>query len=160
MEDFRARNIQPHLEAVTRSLRELLDYAGRTGIRLGLENRFHFFDIPSQDEMEFLLGLADAERLGFIFDSGHARAMSLLGFFDEKKWLERYSGRMIGTHLQDAKGVNDHFAPGLGDVDFGMIAKYLPIGAFRTLEVQPFNSAEQVKNSLQYLVDKGCVNLL
>jgi len=158
MEDFRARNIWPHLEAVTRSLRELLEYAGQTRIRLGLENRYHYFDIPSQEEMSILLGVADAERLGFIFDSGHARAMSLLGFFDEEMWLKHYSKRILGTHLQDARGVNDHYAPGLGEIDFGMIAKYLPSEAFRTIEVQSLNSTEQVKNSLQYLVDQGCIS--
>ncbi len=158
MEEFRKQNIEAHLEAVIKSLRELLDYAGRNGIRLGLENRFHYFDIPSQDEMDILLGLADTECLGFIFDSGHARAMSLLGFFDEEMWLERYSRRIIGTHLQDAKGVNDHYAPGLGDIDFSMIAKYLPKEAFRIIEVQSVNSTEQVKNSLQYLADMKCVD--
>ncbi len=158
MEEFRKQNIEAHLEAVIKSLRELLGYTDRTGIRLGLENRFHYFDIPSQDEMDILLGLADAEHLGFIFDSGHARAMSLLGFFNEEMWLERYSGRIIGTHLQDAKGVNDHYAPGLGDIDFSMIAKYLPKEVFRIIEVQSVNSTEQVKNSLQYLADMNCVD--
>ncbi len=40
-----------------KSLKELLEYASRFGVRLGLENRYHYFDIPTQDEMAALLTL-------------------------------------------------------------------------------------------------------
>jgi len=53
--------------------------------------------------------------------------------------------------------VADHFAPGLGEVDFDMVASYLPEGAYRTCELQVTNSPEQVKAGLKYLVDHGCV---
>jgi len=38
-----------------------------------------------------------------------------------------------------------------------MVASYLPEDAIRTFELQATNSPEQVKASLKYLVETGCV---
>jgi len=149
--------IGPCFEAVKRSLLELLDYAGQFRIRLGLENRYHYFDIPGLDEMDELLALADPDQLGFIYDVGHAQTMDRLGFYPHEEWLRRYAPRMIETHLHDVVGVIDHYAPGLGDVDFDMVASYLPEDTIRTFELQATNSPEQVKAGLKYLVEHGCV---
>jgi sugar phosphate isomerase/epimerase len=148
------------LESVKKSLMELLEYAGRFGVRLGLENRYHYFDIPSLDEMGFLLGLAGPDQLGFVYDTGHAQALDRLGFYPHEEWLKRYASRMIGAHLHDAIGITDHLAPGLGEVDFDMVATYLPEDAFRTCEFQVVNTTEQVKAGLKFLVEHGCIKCL
>jgi len=158
--DSRARLIAPRFAAVKESLRELLEYAGRLAIRLGLENRYHYFDIPSPDELGELLALAGPDRLGFVYDVGHAQALDRLGFYPHEGWLQRYSARMLEVHLHDVRGVNDHFAPGRGEVDFQMIGSYLPEAAVRTLEIQPENTPEQVRASLQFLARHRCINLL
>jgi sugar phosphate isomerase/epimerase len=150
----------PRLDAVKRSLAELLDYAAACHIQLGLENRYHYMDIPIQDEMEELLGLANPDQLGFIFDVGHAQALDRLGFFKHEDWLKRYATRMLGCHLHDVIGLTDHLAPGLGEINFKMIAQYLPVDAFRTLEVLPGNTLAQVKHGLGYLVEAGCIEYL
>jgi len=156
----RAKLIAPCLEAVKTSLQELLDYAGRFGIRLGLENRYHYFDIPSPDEMAELLSLAGPERLGFIYDVGHAQALDRLGFYPHERWLQQFASRIIEVHLHDVIGVTDHLAPGLGEVDFGMVASYLPKEAIRTLELQVTNTPEQVKAGLSYLLEHGCIQTI
>ena len=153
----RANLAGERLDAVKKSLAELLGYAARFGIRLGLENRYHYPDIPTPDEMGVLLDLAGPEQLGFIYDVGHAQAMDRLGFYPHEEWLKRYSSRIIGVHLHDVIGVNDHYAPGLGEVDFNWVAAYLPKDAFRTCELQPTNTTEQVKNGLKFLLEHGCI---
>lgn len=160
MVDERRTLIEACMRAVKKSLIELLLYAGRSDIRLGLENRYHYFDIPSQDELEQLLDLADPDQLGFIYDTGHAQAMSNMGFYPQKAWLDRFSKRIIGTHLHDVIGITDHYAPGLGEVDFKELASYLPFEAYRTMEVQPHNTFEQVSTGLKYLADSGCIQHL
>ncbi len=148
------------LQSVRKSLRELLDYAGPVGIRLGLENRYHYYDIPGIDEMAELLSLADASQLGIVYDVGHAQNLDRLGFYAHEDWLRRYSSRIIEVHLHDVRGIHDHLAPGLGDVDFDMVARYLPAAAIRTVEVQPSNTFEQVKTGLQYLAAHACIKRL
>ena len=150
----------PRLVAVKKSLSELLDYADQFNVRLGLENRYHFMDIPSIDEMEEFISLSDPKRLGFIYDVGHAQALDRLGFYSHEDWLKRYASRMIGTHLHDVIGVTDHYAPGLGEIDFNKIAPYLPETAFRTFELLPGNTLAQVKNGLILMADTGCIQYL
>lgn len=160
MLEFRRILIPPRLDSVKKSLLELLSYAGRFGIRLGLENRYHLYDIPNQDEMEMLLELADPIRLGIIYDVGHATVLDRLGFLPNEIWLQRFGERILGTHLHDVNGVTDHLAPGLGSVDFKQVAKYLPDNALRILEVVDANTPEQIAAGLDVLVSAGCVKLI
>ena len=157
---LRSELVGPRLIAVKKSLTELLVYADQFNVRLGLENRYHFMDLPSIDEMEELLCLADSHRLGFIYDVGHAQALDRLGFYPHKDWLIRYASRMLGSHLHDVIGVTDHYAPGLGEIDFTKIASFLPEDSFRTFELLPGNTLAQVKDSLKYLVEAGCIKYL
>jgi sugar phosphate isomerase/epimerase len=156
----RARQTEPRLDAVRKSLIDLLNYARRVNIRLGLENRYHFTDIPLPDEMEMLLGLASPDQLGFIYDIGHAQALDQLGFYPHQEWLDRFSTRIIGVHLHDVIGVEDHRAPGSGEIDFGKIAAFLPKDAFRTLELHPKNTPDQIRTGLEYLFEHHCINIL
>jgi sugar phosphate isomerase/epimerase len=156
----RANLAEARLEAVKKSLLELVNYAARFSILLGLENRYHWLDIPTLDEMEVLLELGGPDQLGFIYDVGHAQALDRLGFFPHEDWLKRYASNIIGVHLHDVRGVVDHYAPGLGEVDFDRVAAYLPQEAFRTCELQPSNTVEQVKDGLEFLVRHHCVRAL
>ncbi len=154
----RAALVGPRLEAVQKSLAELLEVARAAGIRLGLENRYHYMDIPVLEEMDLLLQMAGPEELGFWYDVGHAQALDRLGFDAQDEWLERFAGRITGVHLHDIVGITDHRAPGTGEVDFARIAGYLPADTIHTCEVSKSVPLEQVRAGLQYLVDKGCVN--
>jgi len=155
--DLRAEPARHRLDAVKKSLEELIDYASLSGIRLGLENRYHYLDIPSLDEMGILLRLAGTDQLGFIYDIGHAWALDRLGFYPHDAWLKHYSSRILGVHLHDVIGIDDHYAPGLGSVDFEQIANYLPDSAFRTCELQPASTPGELKAGLKYLIEKGCI---
>ncbi len=157
---LRAKSIGAHLEAVKRSMLELLEYAGEFPLCLGIENRYHYLDIPGPDELAEILDLAEPERIGFVYDVGHAQALDKLGFYPHETWLKRHAGRIVGTHLHDARGISDHRAPGLGEVDFRKVASYLPRAAFRTLEIQGFNTPEQIEAGMNLLADTGCVNLI
>jgi sugar phosphate isomerase/epimerase len=114
-------------------------------------------EYPSPDELEILLDLAGPEQIGFIYDVGHAQTLDRLGFYQHEEWLKRFHPRIIGAHLHDVIGVTDHVAPGLGEVDFSVVATYLPENAFRTCEFHPSNTAEQVKAGLQFLLEHRCI---
>ena len=106
-----------------------------------------------------MLALASPDRIGFLYDVGHAQTLDTLGFYRHDEWLKRFAPRIIGTHLHDVIGTTDHYAPGLGSVDFDMVAAYLPENAFLTCEFQTFNTPEQVKAGLVTLVEHGCIKL-
>jgi HAD superfamily hydrolase (TIGR01549 family) len=147
----------PRFESVKKSIRELTEYADRFGVRLGLENRYYFMEFPSPEELDTLLSLSREDHLGYIYDVGHAYALAKLGFYPFDDWLKRFSKRLFGVHLHDVIGISDHHIPGKGEVDFTLIARYLPENTLRTCEFQNFNSFEDVKASLIYLKEHGCI---
>jgi sugar phosphate isomerase/epimerase len=160
MEVTRREQAAPRLAAVKRSLLELLETAVPAGIRLGLENRYHYFEFPLPDELEMLLALAGPQHLGLIYDVGHAAALDRMGFVPHLEWLERFAPRIVGTHLHDVIGTTDHYAAGLGEVDFAAVAAHLPAEAFRTCEFQHTNTPQQVRAGLQVLAEQGCIQSL
>lgn len=153
---MRAAQAPLNLSAVRQSIIELADYAGERNITLGLENRYHYFEIPLPDELENLLNLG-FKNVGFWYDVGHAETLDKLGFFPHEAWLRRFSTRIIGVHLHDVVGIDDHQAAGSGQIDWDMVARYVPADAQRTCEFQNFNSPDQVRAGVQWLVEKGLV---
>jgi sugar phosphate isomerase/epimerase len=78
---------------------------------------------------------------------------------EHEEWLRRLASRVIGIHLHDIRGLQDHCAAGQGEVDWEMVARYLPADAVRTCELHASNTPEQIAVSMQFLADKGCINL-
>lgn len=153
----RSAQAEINLQAVRRSLVELAEYAGRLGVRLGLENRYYYYEIPLPDEVDFLLDLGYDEVVGYWHDVGHAQVLEHLGFCPHEEWLRRFAGRMVGVHLHDIVGLRDHLAPGAGQVDWDMVARYLPAGVVRTCECRSYNSSQELATGLGLLAKKGCV---
>ena len=42
-----------------------------------------------------------------------------------RDYLERYQQNLLGLHLHDIKGTQDHLAPGTGDFDFSVLKPYI-----------------------------------
>jgi sugar phosphate isomerase/epimerase len=156
----RAAQAGANLDAVRRSLVDLAEYAGHADIQLGLENRYHYLEIPLPHEMDMLLELADDGRLGFWYDVGHAQVFDRLGFYSHETWLRRYAPRMLGAHLHDVRGLQDHLAAGLGEVDWEMVAAYLPEEVLRVCEVRGHNTPDQMTSAMQFLTHKGLVKTI
>jgi sugar phosphate isomerase/epimerase len=152
----RAAQALVNFSAVRHSMIELAEYAGERGITLGLENRYHYFEIPSPDELCDLLELG-FENVGFWYDVGHAETWDQLGFVNHEEWLRRFSSRIVGVHLHDVVGIDDHHVAGEGKIDWEMVRRYLPANALRTCEFQNNNSPEQVASGVKWLVEKGCI---
>jgi sugar phosphate isomerase/epimerase len=152
----RATGAERNVDAVRRSLVELAEHARRGGVRLGMEVRYHFFEIPLPDELELFLNLGYDDVVGFWYDVGHAETLDQMGFIPHEDWLRRFASRMVGVHLHDVIGIDDHRAAGLGQVDWDMVARYLPADVLRTCEFQNDNSPEQVVAGVKWLIEKRC----
>ena len=153
----RDQHKQLHLNQVLRSLEEMIAFARGSGIFIGLENRNRYHDLPLPDEMETLLHLCDEPWLGFQYDVGHAHNLEVLGMVGKGEWLLRFHRRLIGMHLHDVNGLQDHLAPGMGEIDFSSLSPYLRDGVLQTLEVSPDCTTDQIAHGLEVLVEHGCV---
>jgi sugar phosphate isomerase/epimerase len=151
----RASKVSPYLEAARRSLKELSEYNERRGVVLGLETRFYFHEIPSIDEMDELLKEMEGKQVGYWHDVGHAEVQQRLGFASHQEWLTRFSHRTVGIHLHDVLGISDHRPPGSGDVDWRVVAKYLPSGVVKVCEIAEWNEEKNVQGVVGFLQGKG-----
>jgi hypothetical protein len=60
---------------------------------------------------------------------------------------------MVGIHLQDAVDQEAEMPPGLGEVDFRLIASYIPASATRVVDVNPRHGRAELLASVQFLHD-------
>lgn len=153
----RASRSAPHLDKCLESLCEIVAFAADTGVMLGLENRFHFYELPVFEELRAMLNEFKQPWVGWQFDIGHLQVHDQLGLLIMKDWLEQFSQRIVGLHWHDVIGIQDHQAPGTGDVDFAMIAKFLPPDCYHTLEVDKALSRETVAQGMRHLEKSGCI---
>lgn len=134
---IRKEKRQKNLDAVLFSLERLNREAEKYGVLLGIENRYHFHEIPDIEEIGLILDVFRGGSLRYWHDVGHAWVLEKLGVHKQEELLSKYGHEMIGIHIHDAKGVEDHLAPGQGEVDFREISSFLTEGHIKVLEVHP-----------------------
>ena len=155
--DDRRERSQPHLDALLRSLEEIVQFSQDSGLFLGLENRFHYYELPIIDEMQTLLDAFPQPWVGWQLDVGHIQVHDTLGLMNLQQWLDAFSSRIVGVHLHDVAGIVDHQVPGSGEVDFSHLAQFLPQQAYRTLEINSAVTFKEFSHGLLVLEKAGCI---
>ena len=145
----------PYLESARRSLEELLEFAEKLRMPVGLETRRYFLEIPGFEEMREILEEFPRDLVGYWHDVGHAEAQARLGFVDHRRWLEEFKDRMMGCHLHDIIGLSDHRPPGKGELNWDLIARSLPSGIIKVCEIGEWNPEEDVRGVISFLEAKG-----
>ena len=134
-----------------KSLNSLVDSALKQGVKLGIENRYYFNEIPSLEEMDEILNNFPSPPLYYWHDVGHAQVYENLEFLDHKTILDKFASRMLGMHLHDIEAIDDHRAPLQGKFDFAQLKPYVHKGLLMVLEPHQPASAAQIIKARQYL---------
>lgn len=138
-----------YLERVRDSLRQISKYAAEKNIRLGIEGRRGYEEIPSERELPFLLGELNSPQFGYWHDMGHIQIKENLGFVNHEEWLRTIGPRAIGCHMQDCIWpAKDHQPPFTGMVVFEKLVPLLPANCLFVWEMSPRKTAEQIRKSL------------
>jgi len=132
---IREASKKKNLDAVLLSLEKLNRKAEKRGILLGIENRYHFHEIPDLEEIGLILRKFKGGNIRYWHDVGHAMAQENMGLNRQRDLLESYSEEMIGIHLHDVRGVDDHLAPGQGEVAYSQIKPFMKPSIITVLEV-------------------------
>lgn len=141
----------PHLDAALVSIRALGEHALGTGVQIGVECRDGYHEIPSLDEFADVLGATDGLPVGYWHDAGHGAKLEYGGFVEHEEYLRRYGDRLVGMHVHDTLGARDHLAPGMGETDFDMLARYLRPEVLKTLELTSSVTPTQISAALEWL---------
>ena len=144
-----------YLNSLIRSLDKLVVSAEKYGVKLGLENRFHYHELPGAQDFQTIFQIFTGSPLGYWHDTGHAHANEMFTFLKPNELLNAYAKYIIGIHLHDAVGIDDHLPPGTGEINFDHIRALIPKDTICILELKPGTGHKQLIKGIQYLKEKG-----
>ena len=146
----RERIAPAYLQRVKDCLRRITEHAASKNVRVALECRRGYEEIPTERELSRLLEEIDCMQVGYWHDFGHSQIKHNLGFIDHLEWLRMVGPRAFGCHVQDCIWpAKDHEAPFTGDVDFEKLVPLLPTNCLFVWEMSPSKTAEAIRQSVQ-----------
>jgi sugar phosphate isomerase/epimerase len=126
------------------TLKPVVAAAGEAGVRLGIENRDSYEQLPSEREFPELLDELGPP-CGYWHDFGHAQRKENLSLINHAQWLESMAQRAIGCHVHDCVWpVDDHQVPFSGQIDFPRLVPMLPRDIPFVIELHPKRPADDV----------------
>nr|CAI78821.1 hypothetical protein [uncultured Latescibacterota bacterium] len=146
---------EPFLNQVLKSVREIEARASALNLRIGLENRYYYHQIPSPEELAVLLARTRPDVTGYWHDVGHGQVMENLGLRKHADHLKVAGDRLLGVHFHDLVGVDDHIAPGTGEFDFEVLRPWLRPHVLRVMELHPRVTDTEVIRGREYLESLG-----
>ena len=149
----RKRHAPAFFEQALNSLDELNAYAKLKGVFLGVETRFYHCEIPDILEIGVILKKFCNSQIYYWHDTGHAQLMENLGFLKHKDFLDLYGQSLIGVHLHDILGCQDHLAPLKGEMDFGLLKPYLTQDTLKVIEAHYPATAEDLIKSRDFIAE-------
>ncbi len=136
------------LGRVKECLQPIAAHAAARNIRLGIEARRGYEEIPSEREMPGLLEEIAAPHVGYWHDMGHIQIKENLGFLDHADWLRTIAARTFGCHMQDLRWpAQDHQPPFLGNMRLEPLIHLLPSDCQIVWELSPGSSVTEIERS-------------
>lgn len=119
-----------------------------------LELSYHYNELPGPADFEIIFEKFAAAPIGYWHDTGHAHAQESLGLLRADELLIRYHQNLVGVHLHDARGLDDHLPPGSGDIDFKKIGTWIGNDVLKVIELKPGTPDSAVAAGIHYLREK------
>lgn len=133
------------------ALTPLADRAQQLGVKLAIESRSHFEDVPTEREMIDLQDhFADHPAVGYWHDFGHVQLKHNLNLLDHRQWLETISPHLIGGHVHDVEWpARDHRVPFSGTLDYEPLLAHFPENCPLIWELSPTRRSEDILKALE-----------
>jgi sugar phosphate isomerase/epimerase len=144
----RERDAPQHLKRVKECLKPIVERAAEKNVRLGIEGRRGYEEIPSEREIPQMLDEIAMPNVGYWHDMGHIQIKENLGFLGHAEWLSSIASRTVGCHMQDVKWPGqDHQPPFLGEMKLEPLTRMLPQNCQIVWEISPRLSPEEILQS-------------
>lgn len=144
-----ARHLTPYWDRARACLAEAVPHAVQAGVKLGIENRDGFDELPRDGDLEEFFSADGAEApVGYWHDTGHAEIKAAMGVIRPAEQLAALASHTLGFHLHDVSaGGRDHQPIGAGTIDFPALAASWRSGHLLTLELGPRTTPDEVRAS-------------
>jgi len=143
------------LDMMLLSMDEIQKAAEKYDVNIGIENRYFFEECPSFEEMGVIFEEFGGGRIGYWHDAGHALVQENLGFGRVDDLINTYGKFLVGFHLHDVTGYSDHHVPGIGEVDFELLKKYIKKDTIKILEIHPRETEKDLMGGVEFLKNMG-----
>jgi len=148
--ETRERRAPAHLQRVRDCLRRIVEHAASKNVRIALESRRGYEEIPNERELPSLLDELNSRQVGYWHDFGHSQIKENLGFTDHAEWLGAVGSRAFGCHVQDCVWpAKDHEPPFTGGIDFDKLVPLLPTNCLFVWEMSPNKTADTIRQSVR-----------
>lgn len=147
------RKGQRQVEHLCRSLHTLMSEFPDT--KLAIEPGGGLVDLLQFQAVGWTLDDLEKKGLAYWHDTGGIHQGERVGLPAQGEWLQRYGARMVGVHLQDSAHTTVAMPPGTGEVDFKLVAGYLPKTAERVVEINSRHGRAEILAAVGFLVGIG-----
>src|SRR5450432_105537 len=146
----REAHAEVYLQRVKDCLKPIIEHAAAKNVRLGIEGRRGYEEIPSERELPALLDELNSPQVGYWHDIGHIQIKENLGFLDHEEWLRAIGARTLGCDLQGCIWpAQDHQPPFAGHVDLLKLVPLLPKDCAYVWEMSPRKTPEEIVRSVE-----------
>ena len=140
----------PFMDAMMKSLEEVVPYAQQIGVIIGLETRYYPTEIPNFEEIGYLLNLFSKRGMKYWHDVGHGEVNERLGIRPQLDFLKTFADQMVGMHLHGVELLRDHKAPFVGDFDLKKVFPFLNGSLIKVTEAR-YATFEELKVAVEKL---------
>ncbi len=132
------------------ALEEFVEKAAEYKIKLAVESRSKYEDVPTESEMvELQTHFAGNEWIGYWHDFGHVQLKHNLRLLDHDFWLEQMEPYIIGAHVHDVVWPHrDHRIPFTGSLDYKQLLTHFKARMPFVWELSPGRKEEQIRDAL------------
>lgn len=148
-----------YVQTITQSLDTVCNRAVSKGlnIRFGIETRSKPQQMPTLAEAKTIIQALKGAPVGIWYDTGHAIMMDRLGLYDSIGEMDGLMDDIVGVHIHETIGLDDHWCPYVhsGNPDF--YDAYLPMIERAQVKVYELKAAcrpEEIQESHRLLTAK------
>lgn len=133
------RRLAPFWARVQEGVRQISGYAQEKRVKLGIENREAFDELPLDADFGALLAeFPPDSAVGYWHDTGHAHLKESMGLLEHANHVRALASRTLGFHLHDVGDEGrDHQAIGAGRIDFALLSQFWRPEHLLTIELSP-----------------------
>ncbi|MES2995998.1 MAG: TIM barrel protein [Verrucomicrobiota bacterium] len=139
-----------YFQRAREALAKLAGHAADADVKLAVESRSRFEDMPTEREMRMLQDeFADNPHVGYWHDFGHVQLKHNLGLLDHTQWLADISPHLMGGHVHDVQWpARDHRTPFSGTLDYTTLLRHFPENCPLVWELSPTREKQEITAAL------------